>query len=184
MPVIQKAASLDVGSWREEALEEARWRQPPGVFLKQAAPGGVDLWSEVVVDAPHGQVDPGYESRHWFRAEVRWVEGALPEAICKAVPHYFSLIYGEESSPGALEAFTVDGRKAWKLFSGIHGYDGAHYFVELGPRRTLAITVYTIGGSILEGSFQRRHRKIREQQEAIRDRMIASIRFESGQIGP
>jgi len=180
MPVIQKAASLDVNTWREEALEEARWRQPPGIFLKKAVPGGVDLWSEVVVDSPHGLVDPGVESRHWFRAQVRWIAGGLPEAICKAVPHYFSLIYGEASLPGVLEASMIGGRKAWKISSGIHGYDGAHYFVELGPQRTLAITVYTIGGSIVEESFQRRHRKIREQQEAIRDRMIASLRFTSG----
>jgi hypothetical protein len=178
LPVVNGPVNLDVAAWKEQRLEEMSWREPPGVFSTKKVPGGVDLWSEVMVDAPHGVPAGVGETRHWFKAEIRLRNETFAEAVCSSIPHYFTLVFDRSPVPSsAAEPLTVAGRKAFVIHSGLHGYFSAHYIVPLSASRAATVAFDYIGGGILEEEFKKRHRAFVAQQEPIMNKMIDSIRF-------
>jgi hypothetical protein len=185
VPAVSGPIDLDTRKWKIERASGMELELPKGLFASEVVPGGVRLWSELMVDAPHGLVNPGDESRHWFRAELRVLEKSLREAVCEATPQYFDTLFPpgtktpDVPDKGSAEERKVDGRNAYAMQGGAHGYDEMHVFVDLGARRSAVLSFYVIG-DYLNYKIPKRNAKVAEQQREIVESILASMKFTGG----
>lgn len=169
---------MDVSQWESARGGGFTWRQPRGLFVQRALPDGVELWSSLVVNAPHGLAEPGDETRHWFRAVFRLVEAPLPQATCRAAPYAYASLFpdGERGiSSAGLDRITVGEHPAWQMEDGAHGYNGRYVFIELGPSRTAVLRFDTIGETLTE-RMRGPQRAIANQQGDIAAEVVRSLR--------
>ena len=178
LPRVSGSVSLDVSTWASHELDGIELQAPPWL-VAQAIPGGARLWSEVVVDDPHGVVEPGEETRHWLRIEVRVHPGPLQELVCRTAPEHLEGLFPLEATEPAASDFaqrTVAGVQAMELQVGSHGYDERHVFVPLSPDHSASLSFYTVG-EYLWPALPPRHAKVAAQQDAIVRGVLDSVRL-------
>jgi len=175
-PAVPANPSLDTSAWTSHEVGFLKLLAPPW-FGAQPHAEGLWLWSGLVVDAPHGVTEPGEETRHWLRVEVRAHAGPAHELACQAAPDHFDSFYpvgATELSPADGDGGTIAGNKAAALRVGSHGYDERIIVLPLGPQRSATFVIHTVGDFLWPG-LPPAQAKAAEQQPAIVKAMLDSV---------
>lgn len=177
LPRLPAKVSLDVATWPRQQAAGIAWQQPPGVFAVRPRGDGAELWTELVVDAPHGESEPGDETRQWFRAAFHVIPRGFAATVCEHLTFMF-----DAASPKGIkledsaERRMVGGQPAWVFGLGAHGYEDTYVLVELGPERTGLLVLSTVG-SVLFRLLPQRQQALAEQQHEIFMRLLDTIKF-------
>lgn len=183
LPAAPKATgetSLDRETWEEGRAGPLSWKQPKKLFHRVDLPDRTELWTEVVVDAPHGLADPWSETRHWFAVTLRVVPADMPAAACVAMGKLAEIAF----PPGAKEPadgdrLLVDGRPALRVSTGIHHYFVDHVLVPVGGSKTVVVSLHHVGDGLFH-ALAERQRALAAQQLAVFEGMLQSLRIAGG----
>jgi hypothetical protein len=150
---------------------------PPASFAIERLGDGVNLWSELMVDAPHGMVDEGNE--------VCPASGSAPSCASWRQSAFEAVASGTVGSSSRSfippigrnpwkEQTTLSGRPAKIVTSGSTDTFSRHVLIELGPRRTVLIKIDLLGGECSESLLlPRRLHPVGMQHADIADKMLS-----------
>jgi hypothetical protein len=172
------APSTDAGArhdarprFRSEALGIAFH---PGVFSANERTVYVELDGKFWVDEPHGLVEPGQDSKQYFRGRISIVKKDVRACVRDHHPHLEGVLWSNDRfvpSEGLTEDRVIAGRGGFVLLWGAHGYDYRDYYVSIGEDRTLVARFSVVGDYVQ----MRKKGPPEEEQVRALEAVVASI---------
>jgi hypothetical protein len=126
------------------------------------------------VDEPHGLVEPGQDSKQYFRGRISIVTKDVRACVREDSPNLESVLWPKGrlvASKGLTEDRIIAGHAGVVVLWGAHGYNYRDYYASVGKDRTLVARFSVVGDYV---QMQKKGPPEMEQVRAI-ENVVASI---------